>query len=483
MQKKEIVRALDRRTWVTYVSAIFLSLMFVIASVFASSVISFKVQTAHAETTPTIQIWWPSETVPVSGVQPFKAVVQDMDVSQYEMFWQVDGGGWSWMDNNYTDYPHKQATVDLTNWSWKGSGPYALNFIVRKNGVVVAQKQVALRLNLNQPAPTVAPTTPVTATVVPTTTTTIAAKTTTTTLPTASVTLAPVAKTVSTSATIYYVDPNSPAAKQATEWRTSRSTDAAKMDVLAGQPTAKWLGGWNANVENDTRATAQAATAKNTTAIFVLYNIPGRDCGGYSQGGTSIDQYAAWVHSVASGIGSSKAVVILEPDALAGASCLSSVDQQKRFDLVSNAVNTLKSNVNTKVYIDGGHSGWLSASDMAGRMNKAGISKADGFFLNVSNFKTTDSETTYGTDISKQVNNKHFVIDTSRNGLGPDGDNWCNPSGRAIGTKPTTSTGNAAIDAYLWLKTPGESDGACNGGPNAGVWWPDYALGLVQRAQ
>jgi cellulase/cellobiase CelA1 len=36
--------------------------------------------------------------------------------------------------------------------------------------------------------------------------------------------------------------------------------------------------------------------------------------------------------------------------------------------------------------------------------------------------------------------------------------------------------------SYFWIKRPGESDGTCNGGPPAGQWWADYALGLAQRA-
>jgi endoglucanase len=46
----------------------------------------------------------------------------------------------------------------------------------------------------------------------------------------------------------------------------------------------------------------------------------------------------------------------------------------------------------------------------------------------------------------------------------------------------TPSTGDPLADAFLWIKAPGESDGTCNGGPSAGTWWPDYALGLAQRA-
>jgi len=32
------------------------------------------------------------------------------------------------------------------------------------------------------------------------------------------------------------------------------------------------------------------------------------------------------------------------------------------------------------------------------------------------------------------------------------------------------------------VKHPGESDGTCNGGPTAGTFWTDYAIGLAQRA-
>eukprot|EP01062_Namystynia_karyoxenos_P052848 TRINITY_DN42533_c0_g1_i1.p2 TRINITY_DN42533_c0_g1~~TRINITY_DN42533_c0_g1_i1.p2 ORF type:complete len:383 (+),score=135.51 TRINITY_DN42533_c0_g1_i1:376-1524(+) len=57
----------------------------------------------------------------------------------------------------------------------------------------------------------------------------------------------------------------------------------------------------------------------------------------------------------------------------------------------------------------------------------------------------------------------HMVIDTGRNGVGSmraDCSNWCNIRGAGAGTLPTTKTGNATlVDAYYWLKTPGESDG------------------------
>ena len=79
----------------------------------------------------------------------------------------------------------------------------------------------------------------------------------------------------------------------------------------------------------------------------------------------------------------------------------------------------------------------------------------------------------------------HYIIDTSRNGLGPAPDgalNWCNPPGRALGARPTAVTAGAHSDAYLWIKRPGESDGACHPGePTSGLWFGSYAVGLVER--
>ena len=67
---------------------------------------------------------------------------------------------------------------------------------------------------------------------------------------------------------------------------------------------------------------------------------------------------------------------------------------------------------------------------------------------------------------------KHFVIDTSRNGQGPwtptasypDAQDWCNPPDRGLGLRPTANTGEPLVDAYLWVKIPGESDGECTRG-------------------
>ncbi|HEY2941766.1 MAG TPA: glycoside hydrolase family 6 protein, partial [Vicinamibacteria bacterium] len=142
----------------------------------------------------------------------------------------------------------------------------------------------------------------------------------------------------------------------------------------------------------------------------------------------------------------------------------------------------LKADPAVGVYIDAGHSHWMSADTAAARLHAAGVADADGFSLNVSNFYATAGEIAYGRTISQRLGGKHFVVDTSRNGAGVAPSTWCNPPGMALGARPTAATGDALVDAYVWVKRPGESDGTCNGGPSAGAFWPDYALGLAQRS-
>jgi endoglucanase len=308
--------------------------------------------------------------------------------------------------------------------------------------------------------------------------------TTTTTSPAPAPAPAPTtASTVLIGATLY-VDPNSNARKTADSWRLSRPADALQMDKIAAQSQARWFGNWNTNIQSDVNDATTRITAAGAVPVFVAYNIPQRDCGGLSGGNSvTVDQYKAWINGFAAGIGSRRAVVILEPDALAAMGCLSSGDQQTRLSLLAFAVAAFKAIGSTAVYLDAGHAGWMSTSTMSTRLRSAGIADAAGFSLNVSNFVTDADNIAYGQSLSALVGGKHFVIDSGRNGLGPSADaQWCNPAGRALGRRPTTNTGVAGLDAFLWIKTPGESDGACNGGPASGTWWADYALGLAQRA-
>jgi endoglucanase len=121
------------------------------------------------------------------------------------------------------------------------------------------------------------------------------------------------------------------------------------------------------------------------------------------------------------------------------------------------------------------------AEFIAEKLKKAGLDEAHGFSLNTSNYGPTDKNIEFGKKVSELAGGAHFVIDTSRNGAGyaPEFE-WCNPPGRKIGKPPSTETGEPLVDAFLWLKRPGESDGDCNGGPRAGVFWLERALELAE---
>jgi endoglucanase len=289
----------------------------------------------------------------------------------------------------------------------------------------------------------------------------------------------------------WVLDPESNALRTANQWRTNRPADATALDKIAGQPAAAWIGNWNPQIELDVKRVVLPKTRAGGLPVLILYNLPFRDCGSYSAGGAgSAEGYRKWIRGVAAGIGSRRAVIVLEPDGLPMLTkCLDARRQQERVDLVRFAVETLMALPGAAVYIDAGHSRWVSAEEIAPRLKAAGIDRADGFSLNVSNYQATPEIIAYGKKVSALLGGKHFIIDTSRNGngapagFGPDDErSWCNPDGRALGLPPTTKTGEPLCDAFYWLKPPGESDGRCNKGPAAGGWWPAKALEMAQNA-
>ncbi|MFI6686896.1 glycoside hydrolase family 6 protein [Streptomyces sp. NPDC050485] len=288
----------------------------------------------------------------------------------------------------------------------------------------------------------------------------------------------------------FWVDPESDAARQIKIWEgQGRKADAQVLRRIAERPVASWPS--DKDPQPDIRKAIAGAAKEKRTALFVAYNIPHRDCGNYSAGGAKgVEGYRSWYGMFAEAIGDAPAVVVLEPDAVAHIvdGCTTPDHHAERYQLLNEAVQHLKELPNTKVYLDAGNPAWIpDPHSLVEPLRRAGIDKADGFALNVSNFQTDATVRAYGVRVSRELDGKHFVMDTSRNGEGPllhDRDqSWCNPPGRSLGTPPSVRTGDPLIDALLWIKRPGDSDGPCRGGPSAGTWWPDYALGLARRAR
>ncbi|WP_213284303.1 glycoside hydrolase family 6 protein, partial [Cellulomonas hominis] len=284
-----------------------------------------------------------------------------------------------------------------------------------------------------------------------------------------------------------YADPSSELARAVTTARAQgRTEDAALLEQAATGGAARWLG--PADGTAAVRSYAAAATTAGRTPVVVTYAIPDRDCGSYSAGGfTSHAEYRAWADAVAAGLRGSRAVVVVEPDALLHLERCG--DRDQRLASLRYSVDAYVA-AGAEVYVDAASSnsyGWSAEQlrEMALRLRAAGVDRAAGFSVNVSNFQRSEHEVAYGTYLSALLGGPAFVVDTSRNGngplAGPEGTVWCNPEGRALGARPA-ATGSGPHVADLWIKTVGRSDGTCNGGPVAGTYWEEYVLGLAARA-
>jgi endoglucanase len=279
-----------------------------------------------------------------------------------------------------------------------------------------------------------------------------------------------------------YVQQGTSAHQQVAAWQSSRPQDASYLARIAQEAQAIWFGDWNGDIRSAVASVMSSSSRAGAIPVVVAYNIPHRDCGSYSAGGARDGAaYLGWIREFARGLQGQRSIVVLEPDAAAAADCLPPAQRSERLGLLADAVSILKE-AGAAVYLDAGHAFWKTAAEMGPILRAAGIGAADGFALNVSNYHSTSANVRYGQALSRELGGARFVIDTSRNGVATaTPEQWCNAPGQGLGERPRLAPGPAQVDAYLWVKRPGESDGTCNGGPAAGQWWAEYALELARR--
>ena len=313
---------------------------------------------------------------------------------------------------------------------------------------------------------------------------------------------------------------------------------AALVRKVASQPVALWI---------DSSDDAMHAVprwlddARGQLAVLVLYDLPNRDCGARSSAGELgpedegryrtdvVDPLATQLRAHAA----QRIAVVIEPDALANLAtnenipkCAESNEIYRRS--IAYAIATL-SMPHVSLYLDAAHAGWLGWDGPRGKVaaifkdvldRAGGARKIRGFATNVSGYgvlrgddarrlesgNPCPDELTYverlSDDLAKLgITDKTFVIDTSRNGragVRSRSNQWCNIEGAGLGERPRASPA-PGVDAYFWIKVPGESDGASDpktasvdaacasegaapDAPEAGQFFPAYFLGLVDRA-
>ena len=277
-----------------------------------------------------------------------------------------------------------------------------------------------------------------------------------------------------------FVDPQLPAAR----WVAAHPGDtrsAAVRTAISSQPMAHWFTGTSdADVGTAVANYTRSAEAAGKLPVLVAYNLPGRDaCGEESAGGAAgAAIYRTWISAFAAAIGTRPAIVILEPDALGDFSCMSKAQITTRLGLLNAATRTLAEKApNTWTYVDAGHADWTGPATMAKRLLAAGVARAHGFAVNVSNYIGTTESRRYAERVKAALHRPAgYVIDTSRNGNGGNGQ-WCNPKGRKLGRHSTANP--SALE--LWITNPGNSDGRCGIAPTtgAGAFSPALAQRLI----
>jgi cellulose 1,4-beta-cellobiosidase len=343
-----------------------------------------------------------------------------------------------------------------------------------------------------------------------------------------------------------YANPDYITAVQAVETRHPESAPLLKkMEVL---PTAIWESAIadtkQISLHLDMARRQQASVDKPVVAVFVLYDLPGRDCSAEASAGElspDAKGEARYQHEFIDAIAGAfrahpdqRIVAILEPDSLSNLVTNTSIPRcaavagiYKRG--IAYAIAKL-AQPNVFVYLEAAHAGWLGwpknlvrsvplykeVLEMAG-----GAERVRGFALNVSNYdpvkvsKPTprdpavraEDELGYVDDLTRAlrkvgITNKTFVIDTGRNGreyIRSDPGSWCNVRGAGLGERPRAAPA-PSVDAYLFLKVPGESDGtsdrkarrfdemcasddAAPGAPQAGLMFDSYLIDLLKNAQ
>jgi len=317
--------------------------------------------------------------------------------------------------------------------------------------------------------------------------------------------------------------------------------------AVAKVPSFMWLDTRDkVDLMETTLADIRAANAKggNNAGIFVVYDLPDRDCaaaasnGEYSIANGGVANYKAYIDAIVKVLKSYsdvKVILVIEPDSLANLVTNLSVSKCSNaktayLECTNYAIKALNL-PNVTMYLDAGHAGWLgwpanlgpAATLYAKVYSDAGKpASLRGLATNVANYnawKISGSCPSYTQgnsvcDESGYVNalapllkssgwDAHFITDTGRNGKQPTGQNewgdWCNAKGAGFGARPSANTGSDLLDAFVWVKPGGECDGtsdtsavrydfhcglasALTPAPEAGAWFEAYFEQLYKNA-
>lgn len=136
--------------------------------------------------------------------------------------------------------------------------------------------------------------------------------------------------------------------------------------------------------------------------------------------------YRRWIAAAAKGIGSARALIVLEPDNAEVApqpnpAAMRVARPATHEALVSYAAKTFSALPDAAVYIDAGDADWLHLKDAVTLLKRSGVRYARGFTLGATHYSSVAGNVAYAAAIAKALARaglpgKHAVIDTADNG-------------------------------------------------------------------
>ncbi|ORX77523.1 putative cellulase [Anaeromyces robustus] len=307
----------------------------------------------------------------------------------------------------------------------------------------------------------------------------------------------------------YYVEEVENAIKQMTS-----SSLKAKAEKMKTYSNAIWLD----NIKNmqswlepnlKGALSQHQSTGKDVLTVFVVYDLPGRDCHALASNGELLandsdaqrykTEYIDVIESHLKKYTAQPVVLIIEPDSLAN--MVTNIEntpacaESETYYYDGHAYLLKKFGVldHVAMYLDIGHAFWLGWDDNREKATKVykkvidsgSPGKVRGFVDNVANYTPWEDptlsrgpdtewnpcpdekrylEAMYKDFTSAGIKSVYFVSDSSRNGHKTDRKHpgeWCNQTGVGIGARPQASpiSGMSYLDAFYWIKPLGESDG------------------------
>ena len=274
------------------------------------------------------------------------------------------------------------------------------------------------------------------------------------------------------------------------------------LEKIASQPESQRIsiyseGGSPAGIFGQTQKifchnlTADPGSIPVFTTYFLHPAVGG--CATRSQLSAAGPDFRNRVDAMAAATGNRPAVFLLEIDGIGSSRCMQTTGALSIWEAdLKYEATKIASLPHTVVYLEGGYSDGNPPGYTANVLNASGVRSIRGFFTNDTHINWTIDEIHWAEKVSAKTGGAHFIVNTAQNGNGPlrphnrvknGNEVLCNPPGRAMGPPPTTTTGFAHADAFLWTGPPGNSSGSCNGGTAPGTFWAARGIELASRAQ